>query len=131
MNKIHILFAVLFLSAFPAGSGTCGELNPLFPGYPTVFSGTGQLDFIVEEENRLVIDDAGVPIQPTSTYHTPDGKAALSDFAEGDVVGIIQEKGSRKLISMWLIKAGEKQKPAAPVQDGENDIRLEDGVWKN
>lgn len=133
MNKIYILFFTLFFSMLISNSGVGSELEPIFPGYPVVFSGKGQLDLISKEENRMVIDDSGITLQPSTTFHTQGGESSVSHFHKGDTVGILLKKGTRQLLSVWLIKSGGVgQAPPIKTTGSKNKrIRQEGGVWKN
>ncbi len=133
MKQIVVLLTVFFLSVFACGPALCGELEPLFPGYPEVFDVNGTLDLMVTSEKRVVINDTNYIITSDTTFNVPNGPTSINSFSENDRVGVIREKDTRNLESLWLI---EKAKTETTTKKQETTrppttIKKENGVWKN
>ncbi len=133
MKQIRVLLTVFFLSIFAYGPALCGEIEPLFPGYPEIFDVNGTLDIMITSEKRLVINDSNYTITSDTTFNAPDGPTSIKSFSENDRVGVIREKDTRNLESLWLIKKA-KTETANKTQETKrppSTIKLEKGVWKN
>ncbi len=92
------LCCLLLGAGFPAVNA--GE-EPMFPGYPFVFSGKGRIEKITPRQ--VIINDLSHTLAPNISFHSPRGLINRSEFKVGDPVGYIEDARGN-IVSLWLLK---------------------------
>ena len=131
--KLFILFVIISsgLICFSGGFVSADELEPLFPGYPTVFDMKGEVDNLNSE--MVVINDSAYGLSPSVSFHGPNGGSGI--VLKAKVGGIFDTDGL--VVSLWLIEKssqrskGEGNSFNSQQRKNGSKIFKENGIWKN
>jgi len=99
---LAVTFVVVWLSVAVV---MAGELEPLYPHYPTVFDVTGEV-YVISSDS-IVINDASYDLLSSVVYYGPWGEMRAGGITPDSIVGCVVQEGE-KVESVWLLKKMKK-----------------------